>query len=413
MKETVDLAALAESLCLEMARLDFGNCFARFGEGMKASMTQDALRDTWASVAGALGDFDRIYDSHVSSDERYVSVTVIMLYALRGLSVCFTFSDGGVIEGLYVNYYSLPPRPESTDKYAEKPVQLAFGGGMIDGMLTVPSDLSGDMIVMFQGSGQTDMNETVGSAGNAPFRDLAHLLAERGTASLRFNKRYYQYPSLASGGVTVQSEVLEDASSAIELAASVDGAQRIYILGHSLGGMLAPVIARQNPRAAGIISLAGSPRRLQDIIYSQYLAQMSASGYPEEMLAAAVEELDAAITMINGLGPRDSGTFLGTEASYWYSLNCLQPALTARELDIPMLFMQGSADFQIDPDADFGGWKRLLKGKENVSFREYEGLNHLFMPTNGYRDERDYAVRGSVAPVIADDISSWLAALRG
>jgi dienelactone hydrolase len=413
MNETVDLTALAESLCLEMARLDFDSCYARFGEGMKAALTQDALRDTWASAAGSLGEFDRIYSSFSGSDGRYFSVTVIMLYELRGLSVCFTFSDGGVIEGLFVNYYSLPQKPEATDKYAEKPARLVFDGGVIDGMLTLPSEWSGDIIVMLQGSGQTDMNETVGSAGNAPFRDLAHLLAERGAASLRFNKRYYQYPALASGGVTVQSEVLDDADSAVSLAASVEGARRVYILGHSLGGMLAPVVADRNRSVSGMISLAGSPRRLQDIVYSQYLAQLSSAGYPEEMLAAAVEELDTAVKMINGLGPRDSGTFLGTEASYWYSLNRLQPALIARELDIPMLFMQGSADFQIDPETDLGGWKRLLSGKANVSFKEYEGLNHLFMPTNGYRDERDYSLPGSVAPAVADDIVSWLSALRG
>ncbi|MBO4330712.1 MAG: hypothetical protein J5827_01405, partial [Oscillospiraceae bacterium] len=77
-----------------------------------------------------------------------------------------------------------------------------------------------------------------------------------------------------------------------------------------------------------------------------------------------------------------------------------------------MLFLQGGADFQIDPETDFGGWKRVLVGKDNVSFREYEGLNHLFMPTNGYSDERDYSIPGSVAPEVADDIAAWLAALR-
>ena len=73
-----------------------------------------------------------------------------------------------------------------------------------------------------------------------------------------------------------------------------------------------------------------------------------------------------------------------------------------------MLFLQGSADFQVFPDKDFTAWKEILSGKENCDFILYENLNHLFMTSNGKLDATEYSVAGTVDPQVIRDITEFI-----
>lgn len=99
---------------------------------------------------------------------------------------------------------------------------------------------------------------------------------------------------------------------------------------------------------------------------------------------------------------------LGLPESYWLSLNAIETPAILGELDIPMLIMQGGADFQVSAENDFGAFKELLKGRENVEFKLYEGLNHLFMPTSGKRDLSEYEAKSNVAVEPIEDIARFI-----
>ncbi len=126
---------------------------------------------------------------------------------------------------------------------------------------------------MVHGSGASDRDETVGA--NKPFRDLAYGLAERGIAVIRYDKRTKVYgadSAPAGKEITFDEESVDDALSAIKLARSIPtiNPERIYILGHSLGGTLAPrIVQRSDKVPAGIILLAGAARPLEDLFISQ------------------------------------------------------------------------------------------------------------------------------------------------
>ena len=117
-------------------------------------------------------------------------------------------------------------------------------------------------VVLVQGSGPQDQDETIGP--NKPFADLAYGLASQNIAVLRYVKRTKQYgaDSKSDAPFTVKDEVTDDAIAAVALLTKMPeiNKKQIYVLGHSLGGMLAPRIAAEDPQVAGIIIMAGTAR---------------------------------------------------------------------------------------------------------------------------------------------------------
>ncbi|MDR0916762.1 MAG: alpha/beta hydrolase, partial [Oscillospiraceae bacterium] len=129
--------------------------------------------------------------------------------------------------------------------YTERKITVDAGAGYpVQGVLTLPDGAEPcPAVVLLQGSGPQDYDESV--AMNKPFRDIARGLAERGIASIRFTKRTLTYPERIQAklaDLTVREECIDDALAAKSLIAAeprVD-TDRIFLLGHSLGGMLAP-----------------------------------------------------------------------------------------------------------------------------------------------------------------------------
>jgi dienelactone hydrolase len=98
--------------------------------------------------------------------------------------------------------------------------------------------------------------------------------------------------------------------------------------------------------------------------------------------------------------------------SYWKSFNTIDRIALVKELKVPMLIMQGGADFQVYPDKDFKLWKTTLKKHTNVTYRLYEGLSHLFMPNqisqNGAPDATLYNTANHIDSSVIKDIAAWV-----
>ena len=95
-------------------------------------------------------------------------------------------------------------------------------------------------------------------------------------------------------------------------------------------------------------------------------------------------------------------------SEYWLSLNQTSPYNIVKTLAIPMLFLQGSEDFQVSPESDFALWQTLLKGHKNAQFKLYPGLNHLFMQSNGKADLSEYNTKANVEEQVIADIAGWI-----
>lgn len=298
------------------------------------------------------------------------------------------------------------PSKAVNDSYTEVMMQLETEEPL-EAVLTLPKT-SGKppVVIMLQGSGPQDKDETIYQ--NKPFRDIAQGLAQRGIASFRFDKRTLTYGDEYMESVTVEDEVVNDALAAIRQMKNDSNVGNVYILGHSLGGMLAPYIAQQSEDVEGVVILAGSPRRLQDIIYDQNMEVLENANLTQEMYDAEMGKVEAFMAATENPPADGKEMIAGAPQEYWASLNAINTPEIAKNLEIPMLILQGDADFQVSVENDYNAWQKLLDGQDNVQFKLYENLNHLFMESNGKRDASDYEKASTVDPQVTEDIATFI-----
>ncbi|MEW6554144.1 MAG: alpha/beta hydrolase [Actinomycetota bacterium] len=314
---------------------------------------------------------------------------------------------------------SSPGAPDYADpgSFTEQEVTVGNGEWSLPGTLTMPGgDGPFPAVVLVHGSGPNNRDE--GGDLIAPFRDLAWGLASRGIAVLRYDKRtlVYQDELAAQGGkITVWEETVDDAAAAVELLLRTEGidAGNVFVLGHSLGGMLIPRIAGASPRARGFVILAGVARPFEDLILEQteYIFFLDGEITPNEQ--ASLDQLRTAVDLVKspGLSPSTPASELpfNTWGGYWLDLRGYDPAGSARSIDRPILVLQGERDYQVTMD-DFSRWEQALSGMPNVALRTYPDLNHLFITGTGKSVPAEYNQPGHVSQEVVDDIASFVKA---
>jgi dipeptidyl aminopeptidase/acylaminoacyl peptidase len=268
--------------------------------------------------------------------------------------------------------------------------------------------------VLVHGSGANDRDETHNNPANKPFKDLAWGLASRGIAVLRYEKRTKQYPGKLGSikNPTVKDETVDDALAAVALLRKTPGIDidKIYVLGHSLGGYLIPRIGKRDARIAGFISLAGATRPLEDVVLEQknYFARLDGTVTKEEQ--ADIDEFKQLVAKIKSLKDSDRDStemYYYVPASYWIDLKNYNPPQEAKSLKQPILILQGERDYQVTM-TDFQNWKNALGSNKNVSFKTYPKLNHLFMPGEGVPSPSDYQKTNHVLLDVITDIADWI-----
>ncbi|HUJ32051.1 MAG TPA: alpha/beta fold hydrolase [Candidatus Acidoferrum sp.] len=416
--------AHAREVLNQMATGKFAAVEAQYDEHVKAALPAGKLAATWSALTGQVGNLVEVTGAYSQQASGNEVVTLACAFERMKLDVIVGFNANGEIAGLrFIPHQDAPdwspPGYAVPSAFTEQPVTVQFQHWALPGTLTIPNG-SGPfpIAVLVQGSGPHDADETIGP--NKPFKDLAWGLASQGVAVLRYTKRTAQYGLKASddpAALTVDDETVNDARAAVALAATqarIDP-KRVYVLGHSLGGYLAPRIAQGDPQVAGVVLLAGSCRPLEQIVVEQirYIVGISNMPADEAQRRIAKAEQDAKAIESPDLKKGDTVHLAGAPvpASYFLDLRNYHPAEMAASLSIPILVLRGTRDYNVT-SADYDAWRQALSARPNVSFKLYPGLTHLFMPSispgDGLGTPADDDHPGHVDADVVRDISAWV-----
>jgi dienelactone hydrolase len=408
----------AEAVIAALAEGRFADVFAAFDEKMRAGLPLEKLAAGWTAAAQGAGEFRRMTGVRTDTREAYRIAVVTCEFARASIDVQVVFDPQHRIAGLAMRptppaTASAPPPYADPERFTEEEVTTGAPGWPLPGTLTLPvGDGPFPAVVLVHGSGPQDRDATIGP--NKPLRDLAQGLATRGVAVLRYVKRSQAHAQRMAPltTITVQDESIDDVLAAVALlrqSPRID-ATRIYVLGHSMGGMLVPRIAAADTALAGAIVMAGSVRSIEQAIVEQTRYLLIADGDLTDADRDQLMQVEQLAAQVRALGPSDaeSGRMLGgAPASYWLDLRGYDPPRAASRLALPFLVLQGERDYQVTM-ADFSRWRAALESRANVALRSYPALNHLFMPGAGPSLPNEYLNPGHVDRAVIDDIATWI-----
>lgn len=291
----------------------------------------------------------------------------------------------------------------------------------LNGILTLPDAASPGApvpaVVMVHGSGASNMDEKVMKL--TPFKDLAEGLAARGIASIRYDKRSFAHgrKMLKEGDVTVVSETIEDAVLAAGILREEPSVElgKIFIIGHSMGAMLAPRIDAEGGDFAGLVLMAGTPRTLDEVMMGQNEDVLGkVKGLTRWIVKKQVAKLEKTFAPFHEMTDEEAKKVKvgGGTTLYYFKEMAEHPAADYLLAGTkPVLILQGNKDFQVSVEKDFNAYKTLLKDRPNVTYRLYEGLNHAFVPAisdNIMKLKQEYGTERHIGEEVIGDLASWI-----
>jgi len=374
------------------------------------TLDEPRLRQVWAQLGTAAGTLRSLAPLRTVPQDTLQIVELSARFERQSFTIRVVLMPDRTVGGLWFLPAAAPAPPPYADTTAFLEVDVTVGAEPwpLAGTLSLPKVDSAPLpaVVLVHGSGPHDRDESIGP--NKPFRDIAWGLASRGIAVLRYDKRTWAHAGRMPRTLSVQDEVQDDAIAAAQLLRAhprIDST-RVFVAGHSLGGMMAPRVAASSSAVAGIILLAAPARPLQQVVRDQvrYLESLTETdAQTRSILRAVLDSLD----LLQGRKLAPESLVMGAPASYYYDLDDYEPVRTARRLERPILVLHAMRDYQVT-ESDLNAWISGLQGRDNATVLEYGALNHLFMEGRGRAVPSEYAIAGHVADTVIRDIADWV-----
>ena len=418
--QSANPAALAKGFVELLAGGDFSTAASNFDPAMKAALPPEKLEELWASLIAQLGPFKRQVSVRIESSQHHNIVLVTCEFETLTVDLKLAFDNARQISGLWVvpsqpSAEYEPPTYAKPDSFQEREVVVGTREWALPGTLALPvGNGPFSALVLVHGSGPHDRDESI--SPNKPFRDLAWGLASRNVAVLRYEKRTKEHAAQLApikDDITVKEEVIEDVLAAVDMLQRTPGihSDRIFVLGHSLGGMLIPRIGALAPNISGLVVVAGPTRPMEDVILEQMSYIFGLDGALSEAEEMQLAQIQAQVARVRdpslSVATPATDLPLGVPAKYWLDLRDYDPPEAARKLKQPMLILQGGRDYQVTMQ-DFEGWQNALSSRQDVQFKMYPRLNHLFIEGEGKSTPAEYEQAGHVAEIVVDDIARWI-----
>ncbi len=368
------------------------------------------------------------------------------VFRQMGLEIEFNFvRDLGYAGGRL----SRPQEPKPPYPYEAREVVVSHPDGhTLAGTLTIPEpDKFGEgphpAVVMITGSGPQDRDESL--LGHKPFAVLADHLTRQGIAVLRYDDRGTA-GSTGDFASALSTDFATDAWAAVQFLHEVEAIDRSHIglIGHSEGGVVAPMVAADHPDDIDfIVMLAGTGVPGDEIIRLQARLIMEAEGIPEErieaslqvnakmmnMLAGGVdsetiieevkpdlEELISNVTEDDGEGS-DSEAIAQSmqmltaqlDSAWLRTFLTYDPRPTLAKVRCPILALNGTLDLQVWHEQNLPEIEKAVRDAGgNVTVKSYENRNHLFQPAEIGTVGEYVQIEITMDPIVMDDIAQWI-----
>lgn len=329
-----------------------------------------------------------------------------------------------------------PQEPHRPYPYTEEEVTFANPAAHVTlaGTLTVPKGAGPfPAAVLISGSGPHDRDESI--AGHKPFLVLADYLTRQGLAVLRYDKRGVGKSTGVDGEATTE-DLASDADAALAYLRSrkeIDG-KRIGLIGHSEGGMIAPLIAARDNEIAWIVLLAAPAKNGEQILLQQSDLIARAGGLNDAQIAQSLafdrkayalvrdekdraglesklEELTKASGLDQALPPAALAGQIHAMSSPWFRYFLAYDPLPAlQKVKCPVLALGGDKDLQVLAKDNLPVLKSAIEesGNQDVTATELPGLNHFFQHCNTGSPTEYGAIDETFAPEALKVIGDWI-----
>jgi pimeloyl-ACP methyl ester carboxylesterase len=336
----------------------------------------------------------------------------------------------------------LPQEPKRPYPYDEQEVSYEnkTAGVKLAGTLTVPrTGAPHAAVLLITGSGAQDRNEAI--AGHKPFLVLADYLTRRGIAVLRVDDRGV---GGSTGGAGTTEDFAGDALAGVEFLKSrkeIDR-KRIGLIGHSEGGLIAPLAATRSADVAFIVMLAGTGVPGAKIIAAQSYAVPRSSGASEEgatmnrdvamlMVDSVMQEKDPAAarerfeerlatltsgwtdaqrSLMNSMRPQVQAQMKAFADPWFRTFLTLDPKPVLMKVKVPVLAINGELDTQVLAQQNLPAIEEALKagGNKDYSVVRLPGLNHLLQRAKTGSPGEYAQIQETMAPAALDVVGDWI-----
>ena len=320
-----------------------------------------------------------------------------------------------------------PQTPKAPYNYTTEEVVFInpIDKNTLAGTLSIPKNFTkkSPVLIMITGSGRQNRDEEI--FNHKPFAVIADDFANKGIATLRLDDRGIGGSSTGANTDT-SDNYATDINTAVTFLAN-KGYNNVGLIGHSEGGMIAPMVANMTKNIKFMILMAGPGTAIDELLVSQNYLGGKLSGIPEERLQESKksnQKIYAFIKKYNGSTyEKDLRLFLENEGEtlnddqihqltgtwFRYFMN-FNPDKYLSKVTVPVLAINGSLDFQVPAKANLTAIKNSLTKAKNKNFEtyEFEGMNHLFQECNTGAFSEYGEIEQTISPQVLDKMSGWI-----
>lgn len=308
------------------------------------------------------------------------------------------------------------------------------------GTLTLPKNISDfPVVILISGSGPQNRNEEL--LGHKPFLVIADYLTKNGIGVLRYDDRGVGQ-SEGDFGTATSADFAKDVESAINyLKTRKDiNPNKIGLIGHSEGGIIASIVAAETKDVNFMISLAGPGISGYDIVLLQTELINKANGTKESklqrelaflknsldmvVLGSDLNEIKAALTdtilqqistqsefIPEGMTAENVNKFVETFTTPWFQYFLkFDPSTSFSKVTCPVLALNGEKDLQVPPKENLSAIKNALAkaGNKHITIKEFPNLNHLFQEAQTGSPTEYATIEQTFSPLVLEEITTWI-----